>query len=92
MSIELLLNFISDHEIVMQLGTAPSRKFEFVSPLSAEDLRDLQAYVESYPAQYGTNIDDDSARRIREKLEGWGAALYESITANRESSRMFDQF
>ena len=92
MSIELLLNFISDHEIVMQLGTAPSRKFEFVSPLSAEDLRDLQAYVESYPTQYGTNIDDDSARRIREKLEGWGAALYESITANRESSRMFDQF
>ena len=76
----------------MQLGTAPARKFEFVSPFSTQDLKDLQDYVETYPAQYATDIDDKSANQIREKLEGWGAKLYEAITASRESSRMFDQF
>ena len=92
MASELVLNFISAHELVMQLGTAPARKFEFVSPFSAQDLKDLQEYVETYPTQYGTDIDDRSANQIREKLEGWGAKLYEAITASRESSRMFDQF
>ncbi len=92
MASELVLNFISDHELVMQLGTAPARKFEFVSPFSTQDLKDLQEYVETYPTQYGTDIDDRSANQIREKLEGWGAKLYEAITASRESSRMFDQF
>jgi hypothetical protein len=92
MASELVLNFISDHELVMQLGTAPARKFEFVSSFSTQDLKDLQEYVENYPSQYATDIDDESADRIREQLEGWGAKLYEAITVSRESSRMFDQF
>ena len=96
MACELGLRFDDPGHVVVTLNEAgrlqPAKAQEFVAPLDAEGQRDLQWYFEVYPVQYTTEIDDDRARRIAERIPGWGSALFEAVFANRETGRLFDRF
>ena len=51
---------------------------EFVAPLGAEAQRDLQWYFEVYPVQYTTEIDDERASRIAERIPTLGRSTVQS--------------
>ena len=53
----------------------------FRSSLMDEELQELRWYVESYAAQYMTEIDDDRAWRIVSNFKKMGIALYKSVAS-----------
>ncbi len=72
------------------VATAP---LIFDSPLKPEDQKDLKWYLEIYAAHYTTDVDDERAERIAEKLPNWGAALFEAVFQNnRHALRLFERF
>jgi hypothetical protein len=96
MACELGLRFDDPTHVVLTLNEAgrlqTAKAQEFVAPLDAEAQRDLQWFFEVYPVQYTTEIDDDRARSIAERIPGWGAALFDAVFADRETGRLFDRF
>jgi hypothetical protein len=96
MACELGLRFDDPTHVVVTLNEArrvqPAKSQEFVTPLDAEAQRDLQWYFEVYPVQYTTEIDDERASRIAQKIPDWGTALFDAVFADRETQRLFDRF
>jgi hypothetical protein len=70
--------------------SAPAQPF--TGPLDHEAQRDLPWYLEVYPAQYTTELDDDRAARIGQRIPDWGKALFDAVFADREAARLFDRF
>ena len=96
MACELGLRFDDPTHVVVTLNHSrqvqTARGQVFAAPFDAEAQRDLQWYFEVYPVQYTTEIDDERARRIAERIPGWGAALFDAVFADREPERMFNDF
>ena len=96
MACELGLRFDDATHVVVTLNEAgrlqTAKARELVAPLDAEAQRDLQWYFEVYPVQYTTEIDDERASRIAERIPAWGAALFDAVFADREAERLFDRF
>ena len=98
MSLELNLNFHVrkiDQDQVIQVTV----KFDdvndihdFVFPISEEDQKEIQWYLEVYAAQYTTDVDDKRAQGIADKLPQWGAALFNAVFNTRAAQRMFNDF
>jgi hypothetical protein len=96
MTCELGLRFDDATHVVVTLNEVgrvqPAKAQEFVAPLDAEVQRDLQWYFEVYPVQYTTEIDDERAAGIADRIPAWGAALFDAVFADREAERLFDRF
>src|SRR6516165_4179317 len=96
MACELGLRFDDPTHVVVTLNHSrqvqTARGQVFAAPFDAEAQRDLQWYFEVYPVQYTTEIDDERARRIAERIPPWGAALFDAVFADREPERMFNDF
>ena len=96
MSCELGLRFDDPAHVVVTLNEAgrlqTAKAQEFAAPLDAEVQRDLQWYFEVYPVQYTTEIDDERASRIADRIPAWGAALFDAVFKDREAERLFDRF
>jgi hypothetical protein len=96
MPYELGLRFDDPAHVVVslnedgQIQSAPAQPF--TGPLDQDAQRDLQWYLEVYPAQYTTELDDDRAARIGQHIRGWGEALFNAVFADREAERLFDRF
>lgn len=73
-----------------QIQTAKTQ--EFIAPFDAEAQRDLQWYFEVYPVQYTTEIDDERASRVAERIPTWGTALFNATFSDREAERLFNRF
>lgn len=96
MGAELLLRFPTADTVSVRLSvddysneTAPK---PFACPLDGRALEDLHWYLEKYPVQYMTEIDDGRANRIAESLRGWGEALFAAVFTDAQSSTLFNQF
>jgi len=93
---ELLLQFSDQNHVSISLneGGRVQRAQEqpFKPPLDAEVQRDLQWYFEVYPVQYTTEIDDERASRVAERIPTWGTALFNATFSDREAERLFNRF
>lgn len=76
MASELILNFSATNQLTVSFDGESSGTIGFRSPLTDEELQELRWYVESYAAQYMTEIDDDRAARVAVGLKRWGTELY----------------
>jgi tetratricopeptide (TPR) repeat protein len=96
MACELGLRFDDPAHVVVTLNDAgrlqTAKAQEFVAPLDADAQRDLQWYFEVYPVQYTTEIDDERASQIAERIPAWGAALFNAVFADHGAERLFDRF
>lgn len=96
MTYELLLQFSDQNHVSISLneGGRVQRAQEqpFKPPLDAEVQRDLQWYFEVYPVQYTTEIDDERASRVAERIPTWGTALFNATFSDREAERLFNRF
>ena len=96
MTYELLLQFSDQNHVSISLneGGRVQRAQEqpFKPPLDAKVQRDLQWYFEVYPVQYTTEIDDERASRVAERIPTWGTALFNATFSDREAERLFNRF
>jgi len=96
MSCELGLRFDDPTHVVVwlnvdgQVQSAPTQTFQ--GPIDQAAQHDLQWYLEVYPAQYTTEVDDLRAARIAERIQDWGEALFKAVFADREAERLFSRF
>src|SRR5215470_15561846 len=96
MPCELSLRFDDPAHVVIALNedgriqSAPAQPF--IGPLDQEAQRDLQWYLEVYPVQYTTEIDDKRAAEIGQRIQGWGRDLFNAAFADREAERLFNRF
>ena len=90
---ELNLSFPDPARCIVRLDDDETTPLIFHSPLKPADQKDLKWYLEIYAAHYTTDVDDERAERIAEKLPDWGAALFEAVFQNnRHALRLFERF
>jgi tetratricopeptide (TPR) repeat protein len=96
MALELGLRFDDPAHVVVflnedgQIQFAPAQPFN--GPLDHGAQRELQWYLELYPVQYTTELDDERASEIVERIPNWGEALFNAVFADREAERLFNRF
>jgi tetratricopeptide (TPR) repeat protein len=73
-------------------GSDDTEPQAFAPPLDAKIGQELAWYLETYPAQYTTEVDDDRADSIAAHLPEWGSALFNAVFADRAARRLFDRF
>lgn len=61
MSCELNLRFPNNNQVVIKFDDQETDTLDFVSPVDEEDLQDIRWYLETYAAQYTTDVDDERA-------------------------------
>lgn len=92
MSLELNLRFPDSNCVIVKLEDDESSRLDFRAPLTAADHGDIRWYLEVYSAQYTTEVDDERAERIEQKLETWGDALFEAVFGDRATQRLLNSF
>jgi tetratricopeptide (TPR) repeat protein len=89
---ELNLVFPDPQHVIIQSRTGSTQPFDFVNPLTANDLKDILWYLEVYSSQYMTDVDDDRARGIENSLSRWGSALFTAVLGQFAAQAAFMQF
>lgn len=89
---ELNISFPENNQVIVELELQKTKNLDFVSPLSEEDQKDIYWYLEVYVPGYTTNVDDERAERIANKLPQWGADLFDAVFSNRVAQRIFNDF
>ena len=88
---KLNLRFPSPQQVSVEFDQE-TETLDFSSPLEPEDHQEIIWYLETYASQYTTDVDDARARRIEEKLVGWGEGLFQAVFSNRAAQRIFNDF
>lgn len=89
---ELNITFPENNQVIVELEKQKTNTLDFLSPLSEEDQKDILWYLEVYGVSYTTEVDDQRAARIGERLKEWGAALFNAVFQNRAAERIFNNF
>ena len=89
---ELLLKFPTATQVVVEFDEESSEPVAFESPLTPEEQKDIQWYLETYGARYTADVDDARAKRIQGRLEEWGEALFERAFSERDAIRLLNAF
>jgi tetratricopeptide (TPR) repeat protein len=96
MVLELSLLFPNSGQVTVQLTegrkSINTEAQPFASPFTEADQRELQWYLEVYPAYYTTEVDDVRAARIAGQLPSWGAALFTAVFQHPDAARLIDRF
>ncbi|TGO03513.1 hypothetical protein PN36_05770 [Candidatus Thiomargarita nelsonii] len=92
MSPELTLKFRTPHKLSVHFEGRDSNEFNFKSPLSKADQKDIQWYLEIYATSYTTDVDDQQADKIVAKLPQWGQALFKAAFKTPTAIRLYEDF
>ncbi|MDP8963007.1 MAG: CHAT domain-containing protein, partial [Cyanobacteriota bacterium] len=92
MTVELNLRFPEINQVIVRFDENETDTIDFESPISEEDQKNIQWYLEVYAAQYTTEVDDQTAKKIADKLPKWGADLFNAVFHSRPAQRMFNDF
>ena len=92
MSLELNLIFNNPEQFVLQAPTGKLKTLDFKNPIAPADLQDIRWYLETYPGEYTTDVDDDLAQRIKGRLSEWGTALFNATLAQFDAQEAFHEF
>ncbi len=91
MTLELNLNFPNPGMVTVTFD-GDSVDLAFKNPLDENDGDDLRRYLEVYPVQYMTDMDDDVARQMEARLPEIGRELFDAVFYDRVSQRLFNAF
>lgn len=92
MSTELSLIFPNSKQIFLQSHDKRTQLCVFENPLTRNNLKDIRWYLEVYACKYTTEVDDNRARFIEEKLIEWGNALFNATLNHFKFQPTFVQF
>jgi hypothetical protein len=86
------LRFPEINQVIVRFDENETDTLDFASPISEEDQKNIQWYLEVYAAQYTTEVDDDTSKKIADKLPKWGADLFNAVFTDRAAQRLFNNF
>ncbi|MEW6491254.1 MAG: CHAT domain-containing protein [Cyanobacteriota bacterium] len=89
---ELNLRFPEVNQVIVKFDDVETDTLDFASPISEEDQKDIQWYLEVYATRYTTEVDDERAKKIADKLPQWGADLFNAVFHSRAAQRLFNDF
>ena len=92
MTVELNLRFPEINQVIVKFDDVETDTLDFESPLSEEDQKEIRWYLEVYATRYTTEVDDERAKKIADKLPQWGADLFNAVFHSRAAQRMFNDF
>ena len=92
MTVELNLRFPQINQVIVKFDDDETDTLDFESPLREEDQKDIRWYLEVYAVQYTTEVDDERANKIADKLPQWGADLFNAVFHSRAAQRLFNNF
>lgn len=97
MSLELNLRFPDPGQVIVRLDEDgehdESAALPFRGLLAEPEQEELRWYLEVYAAYYTTDLDDERAQRIAERLRDWGIALWQAVLGEDiKARRLFDRF
>lgn len=92
MSQELNLKFRTTNKVSVHFNGRDTEEFNFKSPLTDEDKKDIQWYLETYAALYTADVDDQRAEKIVAKLPQWGKDLFNAVFKTRAAYRLYEDF
>lgn len=92
MTVELNLRFPAIDKVIVKFDDVETDTLDFASPISEEDQKDIQWYLEVYATRYTTNVDDERAKKIADNLPQWGADLFNAVFHSRSAQRLFNDF
>ena len=92
MTVELNLRFPQINQVIVKFDDDETDTLDFESPLREEDQKDIRWYLEVYAVQYTTEVDDERANKIADKLPQWGADLFNAVFHSRAAQRLFNDF
>ncbi len=92
MTVELNLRFPEINQVIVRFDENETDTLDFESPISEEDQKNIQWYLEVYATRYTTEVDDERAKKIADKLPKWGADLFNAVFRSRAAQRMFNDF
>ena len=78
--IRLIINRVDDHYTAhwIESGGLQSEPFNLTLPLTRADASDLRWYLETYCQLPGAG-DHQRAKKIEQKLKGWGQAMFDAV-------------
>jgi len=91
-TVELNLRFPEINQVIVKFDDVETDTLDFESPLSEEDQKEIRWYLEVYATRYTTEVDDERAKKIADKLPQWGADLFNAVFHSRAAQRMFNDF
>ncbi|WP_392477392.1 tetratricopeptide repeat protein [Nostoc sp. C110] len=89
---ELNLRFPENNQVIVEFDKQDTDRLDFASPLNAVDTEEIRWYLEKYVTDYTTDVDDQRAERIAEKLQQWGKDLFNAVFQDRTAQRLFNDF
>ncbi len=89
---ELNLRFPEVNQVIVKFDDVETDALDFASPISEEDQKDIQWYLEVYATRYTAEVDDERAKKIADKLPQWGADLFNAVFHSRAAQRLFNDF
>ena len=89
---ELNLEFPTENQVIVHFNDQHSNRLDFQSPVTEEDQKDIQWYLEVYAHLYTTDVDDKRADKIAARLPILGESLLKSVCYNDKAAELFQQF
>jgi hypothetical protein len=91
-TVELNLRFPQINQVIVKFDDVETDTLDFSSPISEEDQKDIQWYLEVYATRYTTEVDDERAKKIADQLPKWGTDLFNAVFHSRAAQRLFNDF
>jgi tetratricopeptide (TPR) repeat protein len=89
---ELNLEFITNNQFIIHFGDRHSEPLDFESPMTDEDKKEIQWYLEKYATLYMTDVDDERAEKIVVNLPQWGQSLFNAVFKDRTAAHLYEDF
>jgi tetratricopeptide (TPR) repeat protein len=90
--IELNIRFSNPQQFVIKFEESETAALNFTQPFENKDFSDLAWYLETYASSYITDVDEQQAKKIEQRLKELGEKLFNSIFSDFEARRIFNAF
>ena len=92
MSQELNIDFHSADKFFIHFDNRSSELLDFQIAFEDKEQKAIKWYFEVYATDYTTEVDDDEAQTVVDKLPVWGARLFDAVFGNRVARRLYEDF
>ncbi|MDM8558570.1 tetratricopeptide repeat protein [Candidatus Parabeggiatoa sp. HSG14] len=89
---ELNIDFHSANKFFIHFDSRSSELLDFQITFEDKEQKAIKWYFETYATDYTTEVDDDEAQSVVDKLPVWGARLFEAVFGNHVARRLYEGF
>jgi tetratricopeptide (TPR) repeat protein len=89
---ELNIDFHSANKFFIHFDNRSSEMLDFQIAFEDKEQKAIKWYFETYATDYTTEVDDDEAQSVVDKLPVWGARLFEALFGNHVARRLYEDF